>query len=99
MKISIFLNFLLLQIVTNKSKHLAIFIISTLIIFIMASVMFLSSSIQKHIYTTLDAQSDFVIQKINSGKIVNTPNSWIDDFSEISAVKVLIYLKNLQIKI
>ncbi|MGB5792050.1 ABC transporter permease, partial [Poseidonibacter sp.] len=42
---------------------------------------------QKHIYTTLDAQSDFVIQKINSGKIVNTPNSWIDDFSEISAVK------------
>ncbi|MFA9372853.1 MAG: ABC transporter permease [Poseidonibacter sp.] len=87
MKISIFLNFLLLQIVTNKSKHLAIFIISTLIIFIMASVMFLSSSIQKHIYTTLDAQSDFVIQKINSGKIVNTPNSWIDDFSEISAVK------------
>lgn len=87
MKSSIFLNFLLLQIVTNKSKHLAIFIISTLIIFIMASVMFISSSIQKHIYTTLDAQSDFVIQKINAGKIVNTPNSWIDDFSEISAVK------------
>lgn len=87
MKISIFLNFLLLQIVTNKSKHIAIFIISTLILFIMASVMFLSSSIQKHIYTTLDAQSDFVVQKINAGKIVNTPNSWINDFSEISAVK------------
>lgn len=87
MKISTFLNFLFLQIIKNKSKHFAIFIISTLIIFIISSVMFVSSSIQKHINTTLQAQSDFVIQRLNSGKIINTPNSWIEDFSEINAAK------------
>ncbi len=87
MKISTFLNFLFLQIIKNKSKHFAIFIISTLIIFIISSVMFVSSSIQKHINTTLQAQSDFVIQRLNSGKIINTPNSWIEDFSEIDAAK------------
>ena len=86
MKNSVFLNFLFLLLVKHKSKHIAIFLISTLIVFLISSVMFISSSLQKEIYSTLDSQSDFVIQKMNAGKSVNTPNSWIEDFSEINGV-------------
>ena len=86
MKINIFINFLFLLLVKYKTKHISIFIISTLLVFLLSSIMFISSSLQKEIYSTLDSQSDFVVQKINASKIVPTPNSWIEDFEEINAV-------------
>ncbi len=86
MKTSTFLNFLFLLIYKHKSKHIAISLISILIVFLISSVLFISSSIQKELFNTLDAQSDFVVQRINSGKIVNTPNSWIDDFGDINGI-------------
>ena len=87
MKTSTFLNFLFLLIYKHKSKHIAISLISILIVFLISSILFISSSIQKEVFQTLDAQSDFVVQKINSGKIVNTPNSWIDDFRDIHGIE------------
>ena len=87
MKTSTFLNFLFLLIYKHKSKHIAISLISILIVFLISSVLFISSSIQKEVFNTLDAQSDFVVQKMNSGKIVNTPNSWIDDFRDINGIE------------
>lgn len=87
MKTSTFLNFLFLLIYKHKSKHIAISLISILIVFLISSVLFISSSIQKEVFNTLDAQSDFVVQKMNSGKIVNTPNFWIDDFSDIHGIE------------
>ena len=87
MRNSTFLNFLFLLIYKHKSKHIAISLISILIVFLISSVLFISSSIQKELFQTLDAQSDFVIQRMNQGKIVNTPNSWIEDFSSINGIK------------
>ena len=87
MKISVFFNFLFLLLFTHKSKHLAIFFISILIVFLSSSILFISNTLKKEIFTTLKNQSDFVIQKINSGKSQYTPISWIVDFKEISGVK------------
>ena len=87
MKNSVFFNFLFLLLSKHKSKHIAIFIISILIVFLISSVLFISNSLKKEVFLTLDNQSDFVIQKINSGKILDTPTSWIDDFSSINGVK------------
>ena len=87
MKNSTFFNFLFLLIYKHKSKHIAISLISVLIVFLISSVLFMSSSIQKELFSTLDAQSDFVIQKMNQGRITNIPNSWIEDFSQINGVK------------
>ena len=87
MKISVFFNFLFLLLFTHKSKHLAIFFISILIVFLSSSILFISNTLKKEIFTTLENQSDFVIQKINSGKSQYTPISWIEDFKEISGVK------------
>ena len=87
MKISVFFNFLFLLLFTHKSKHLAIFFISILIVFLSSSILFISNTLKKEIFITLENQSDFVIQKINSGKSQYTPISWIEDFKEISGVK------------
>ena len=87
MKISVFFNFLFLLLFTHKSKHLAIFFISILIVFLSSSILFISNTLKKEIFTTLENQSDFVIQKINSGKSQYTPISWIEDFNKIYGVK------------
>lgn len=87
MKNSVFFNFLFLLLSKHKSKHLAIFIISILIVFLTSSILFLKNSLQKELNSTLENQSDFIIQKINSGKIENIPTLWIDDFSSINGVK------------
>lgn len=87
MKNSVFFNFLFLILSKHKSKHIAIFIISILIVFLISSVLFISNSLKKEVFSTLDNQSDFIIQKTNNGKIFDTPISWIDDFSSINGVK------------
>jgi ABC-type lipoprotein release transport system permease subunit len=48
--------------------------------------MLLSHALQEEIKQTLDAQPDFVIQKMRSGKSVNTPLSWADDFQSIEGI-------------
>ena len=86
MKISTFINFLFLLIIKHKTKHISIFIISSLLVFLISSVMFISTSLQKEIYSTLESQSDFIIQKVKAAKTVDIPNEWIDDFEDINAI-------------
>ena len=87
MKNSVFFNFLFLILLKHKTKHIAIFLISILIIFLTTSILFISTTLKKEIFSTLNNQSDFVIQKINSGKTLYIPVSWIDDFKTINGVK------------
>src|SRR6218665_5837 len=87
MKNSVFFNFLFLLLSKHKSKHIAIFIISILIVFLISSVLFISNSLKKEVFSTLNNQSDFIIQKTNNGKIFDTPISWVEDFSSINGVK------------
>ena len=87
MKNSVFFNFLFLLLIKHKSKHIAIFIISILIVFLISSVLFISNSLKKEVFSTLNNQSDFIIQKTNNGKIFDTPISWVEDFSSINGVK------------
>jgi ABC-type lipoprotein release transport system permease subunit len=87
MKNSVFFNFLFLLLSKHKSKHIAIFIISILIVFLISSVLFVSNSLKKEVFSTLDNQSDFIIQKTNNGKIFDTPISWVEDFSSINGVR------------
>ena len=85
----IFLNFLFLLLINHKSKHLVIFFISTLLVSILSSVIFISSSIKSEIFNTLNSQADFTIQKVNSGRLINSSNIWIDEFSNINGISNL----------
>ena len=87
MKISVFFNFLFLLLSKHKTKHIAIFIISVLIVFLSSSILFISNSLKKEIFSTLENQSDFIIQKMDGGKIQYIPTSWIDDFKEINGLE------------
>jgi len=79
-------NFLLILLVTYRKKHIAIFFISSLLIALIASVLFISSSLQKDIFATLDAQADITLQKYQAGRVMNVPSKWIDEALNIHGV-------------
>ena len=81
-----YINFLSLLLISHRKKHIGIFFISVVVVFIMASVLFISSSIQKDINNTLNNQADITLQKYKAGKVLNTPISWIDQFLQIKGV-------------
>lgn len=80
------INFLFLTLFTYRKKHLSIFFISTILVGVLSSVLFISSSIQKDLLTTLKDQADFTVQRYKAGKVLNTPSEWIDEFLEIRGV-------------
>ncbi len=79
-------NFLLILLNSYKKKHLSIFLLSTLLIFIIASMLFLKTSLQKEFLATLDEQADFTIQHYESGHLLNAPQKWVDEFLNIQGV-------------
>ncbi len=91
-----FLNFLFLQLFRHKSKHIAVFILSTMLIFLLSATLFISTSLQESTLKTLSGESDFIVQKMRAGNPVQTPLSWQDEISDIrgvSAVSSRIYGK------
>jgi len=80
------INFLFLLLFTYRKKHISIFLISTVMVAILSATLFISSSIQKDLLNTLEDQPDFTVQKYKAGKVLNTPNAWIDEFLEIKGV-------------
>ena len=83
---STFLHFLTLMLYREKSRHIGVVAISVIIIFLLSSVLFISSSIQNSIKITLSNQADFTITKIQGLKSVNTPTKWIDKISTIDGI-------------
>ncbi|MEA2019512.1 MAG: FtsX-like permease family protein [Campylobacterota bacterium] len=81
-----FLNFVLLQLYTNKSKHFSIFIISTILIMVLSSFLFITNSISKDMKTVVDNQADFILQGIVAGKVVDTPLELVDEIISINGV-------------
>lgn len=81
-----FLYFLTLEFFKERRKHLGIIAISLVVLFLLSSVLFVSSSIRYSLKQTLDKQPDFVVQRIQGGERVNAPADWIDRLIEIPGV-------------
>ncbi len=64
-----FFYFLTLSLLKEKRRYLAIFIISTILIFLLSSVLFISSSIKTTLNKQLSAQPDLVLQSIKGGVV------------------------------
>jgi len=86
MKNSLFLHFLTLLLFKQKSKHIGAVLISVIIIFLLSTVLFISSSLQHSILCTLKKQADFTVSRIEAGKAVNTPAEWVEKIMEINGV-------------
>ena len=80
------LNLLSLLLYTHRRRNFAIFFIGTLLVTLLSSVLFISSSIQKELQKSLQYQADFTVQKFVAGRVLNAPSSWIDEFLKIDGV-------------
>ncbi len=80
------LNFLLLLLLNYKKRYIATFLLSSGLIAILASVLFLSSSIQEELMSTLENQADFTVQHYKSGHLLNTPEKWVEEYLDIPGV-------------
>lgn len=81
-----FFHFLTLLLFKQKGKHIGAVLISVIIIFLLSSVLFISSSLQNTLLDTLEDQSDFTLCRVQAGKAVNTPADWLDKVLEINGV-------------
>lgn len=90
MQNSAFLNFISLLVFKHRVKHIAIFIISVIIVSLLSAMMFISSSIKQDALLTLDAQPDFVIQKLIGGKSVPINTGLVDTFSQMRGVSAVV---------
>ncbi len=81
-----FLNFLTLLVYKHRSKHIAIFLISTLLIAVLSSFIFLSASIKHDSLEALKQQPDFTVQRLQGGRSVDIPIKRIEDYSNITGV-------------
>ena len=89
-----FLNFTTLLLTKHRSRHLSIFVISTLLVFILSSMLFISSSIKTDLKAKLNNEADFIVQKVSSGDRVDLPESWmgdIEDMRGVSSVRGRVY--------
>jgi len=86
MQSSPFFYFLTLEFFKERRKHIGVIAISLVILFLLSSVLFISSSIRYSLVQTLEWEPDFVVQRIQGGERVDTPISWIDDIVEVHGV-------------
>ena len=81
-----FFYFLTLQLYKEKSKHIAVVLLSITIIFLLSSVMFISSSMRYSLFNTIEAQPDFVVTRLQAGEPSATPFNWSDELLDIYGV-------------
>lgn len=86
MNVNAFWHFLTLQIFKERSKHLSVIVISVMILFLLSSVLFISSSIRFSLEETLKVQPDFVVSRVQGGTAIPTPMVWGDELLDIFGV-------------
>jgi len=84
MKNSAFLYFLSLMLFKQKSKHIGSMLISIVLISLISSIFFITSSIKHTLLSTLDQQPDFVVKK--STLDVTMDSSYIDKIATLRGV-------------
>ncbi|MCT7511558.1 ABC transporter permease [Aliarcobacter cryaerophilus] len=87
MKSSVFINLIFLLLHKQKTKYISIFILATLTIFLLSTVIFIKSSLQNQILKTLESHNDFIIQKEFGGRIFDIENQLEDRLKNIYGVK------------
>lgn len=82
-----YINFLAVLLFKYRTKHLWVIVISSLLIAIICSFFFLTSSIKKVNFDNLESQPDYVLQKYRAGKVEDIPSQWLEGFEKLSGVE------------
>lgn len=86
MNANAFWHFLTLQLFKERSKHLAVIVISVIILFLLSSIFLISSSIRFSLEENLKVQPDFVVSRVQGGIAVPAPMVWTDEILDIYGV-------------
>ena len=86
---SLKLNYLSLMLFKDKARYFALTIVSIVVVFLLSSVLFVSSSIKGSLLKNLSNQPDFIVQKIVAGSSHEASLSWQDKLLEIPGVSVV----------
>jgi len=83
----VFLHFLALSIFGEKSRHIATVLLSILILFLLSSVLFISSSTQTTLKKAMQNEADLVVQRVVAGRIATVPIEWEREILDIRGVE------------
>jgi len=87
MQSSAFFHFLTLAFFKARKKHAGVIAISVVILFLLSAVLFISSAIRYSLTQTLEAQPDFVVQRVQGGERINAPLAWMDSLLDLYGVE------------
>ncbi len=84
---SVFFDFLSIVLYRERGRHYAVVVLSILIVFILSSAFFVSSSIRHALNSALEAEADFTVQRIRGGRAVEIPMEWVDEIADIHGIE------------
>jgi len=81
------IEFAINSILREKSKNLFIFIVLTLLIFILSSIFFITASIQKELDISANSLPNIIVQKTSAGRVSQIDINRVDKILEINGVQ------------
>lgn len=81
-----YLDILVRLLLQYRSKHLWVFVVSSLLVAVLSSFFFVSSSVKYKYKQSIEAHPDFVVQKFRAGKVEDMPLDWKAGFEKIPGV-------------
>jgi len=80
------IEFAINSILREKTKNLFIFIVFTMLIFLLSSIFLITASLQKELNITADSLPDIILQKMNAGRVSDIDINRVDKILEINGV-------------
>jgi ABC-type lipoprotein release transport system permease subunit len=84
-----FVTFLSLEFFRQWRKHAGVMMISLVVIFLLASVLFIAASIQHTLERALVAEPDMVASRTLGGRTVPVPTAWVDEIAALHGVRAV----------
>ncbi len=81
-----FFHFLALSLFAERRKHLMVVGLSVVLIFLLASTLFISSSLQHSLRSALVSEPDFVVQRVRGDHLLPVPLDWADEIAQLHGV-------------
>jgi len=53
---------------------------------LLSTFIFITSSLKKDILQSIENHADLTIQRLSSGKVIDTPTAWVDQFLSLNGV-------------
>ena len=81
-----FFRFFTLSLFSRWRAQAGVVLLSTVLIFLFASTLFVSSSLRHSLQSALKSESDFTVQRIRGDHLLPVPMEWVDEIAALHGV-------------